>query len=201
VLKLGALFSLDSFGGGFVAQSILALWLFQRFGLSLGTAGMFFFWAGLLTAASMLLSGRLARRFGLVNTMVFTHIPANLCLAAAAFAPHLWLVVVLLLVRSALSQMDVPARSSYVMAIVTPEERAAAASVTNVPRSLASTLSPSLAGWLLGASPFAWPLLIGGGLKLAYDFALLGMFQRIKPPEELGRGTPPGVAVKGDRAG
>ncbi|MFD1191539.1 MFS transporter [Phenylobacterium conjunctum] len=184
VLRLAALFSLDSFGGGFIVQSLLALWLFRTFGLSLQAAAAFFFWAGVLTAFSQLAAGRLAKRIGLVNTMVFTHIPAQLCLIAAAFAPNLPVALTLLLMRASLSAMDVPARTSYVMAIVTPAERAAAASVTNVPRSLASALSPSLAGVLMTASPFAWPLVIGGGLKIAYDLALLGLFSRVKPPEE-----------------
>lgn len=184
VLLLAGLFSIDAFGGGFVVQSLLALWLFQHWGLSIPAASAFFFWAGLLTAFSQLAAGRLARKIGLINTMVFTHIPANLCLMAVPFAPTLAVAVVLLLVRSALSSMDVPARTSYVMAVVTPPERAAAASVTSVPRSLAAALSPSLAGFLLTISPFAWPLMIGGGLKITYDLLLLAMFRAVKPPEE-----------------
>lgn len=184
VYQLAALFSLDSFGGGFLVQSLLALWLFHRFGLSLATAGAFFFWTGLLTAGSQFAAGRLARRIGLINTMVFTHIPANLCVVAAAFAPNVHVALGLLTVRSALSSMDVPARVSYVMAVVTPAERAAAAGVTNVPRSLAAALSPALAGALFSAAVFPWPLLIGGSLKIAYDLLLLRQFQAVKPPEE-----------------
>ena len=184
VLRLAALFSLDSFGGGFLVQSLLALWLFQHFGLSLVTTGVFFFWCGLLSAASFLAAPALARRIGLVNTMVFTHIPASVCLLLVPFAPNLATVMGLLFVRAALSQMDVPARSSYVMAVVTPPERAAAASLTAVPRSLAAAASPALAGWLMTVSPFAWPLIIGGGLKIAYDLLLLTQFGNIKPPEE-----------------
>ncbi|MDE1967427.1 MAG: MFS transporter [Alphaproteobacteria bacterium] len=184
VFGLAALFSLDAFGGGLVVQSLLALWLFERFGLSLAVAGTIFFWSGLASAASFIAAGHLAKRIGLVNTMVFTHFPSNLCLIAMAFAPKLWLVVVLWLVRSALSQMDVPARTSYVMAMVTPPERAAAASVTAVPRSLAAAVAPALAGWLLALSPFGWPVLIAGGLKGIYDLLLLGCFGRRKPPEE-----------------
>lgn len=191
VLRLSALFSLDSFGGGFLLQSMLALWLFHRFGMSLATAGAFFFWAGLLTAGSMLVASPLARRFGLVNTMVFTHIPAGVCVIAAAFAPNLAVVMALLLVRAALSSLDVPARTSYVMAIVSPAERAAAASITNVPRSLASALSPTLAGWMLVASPFGWPLVCGGALKITYDLCLLALFRHVKPPEETGGGPAP----------
>ena len=184
VLMLAGLFSIDSFGGGFVVQSLLALWLFQTWGLSIATASAFFFWTGVLTAFSQLASGWLAARIGLINTMVFTHIPANICLMLVPFAPNLTVALALLLVRSSLSSMDVPARTSYVMAVVTPPERAAAASLTNVPRSLASALSPSLAGFLLTISPFAWPLVIGGGLKITYDLLLLVMFQTVKPPEE-----------------
>jgi MFS family permease len=184
VYQLAALFSLDSFGGGFLVQSLLALWLFHRFGLSLATAGAFFFWTGLLTAGSQFAAGRLARRIGLINTMVFTHIPANLCVVAAAFAPSLPIALSLLTVRAALSSMDVPARTSYVMAVVTPAERAAAAGVTNVPRSLAAALSPALAGALFSAAVFPWPLLIGGSLKIGYDLLLLRQFQAVKPPEE-----------------
>lgn len=184
VLGLAALFSLDSFGGGFLVQSLFALWLFERFGLSLPAAGAFFFWTGALTALSQLAAPVLAKRIGLINTMVFTHIPANLCVIGAAFAPTLPIAFGLLVVRAFLSQMDVPARSSYVMAIVTPAERAAAAGVTNVPRSLASALSPALAGLLFSTYVFAWPLVIGGSLKIAYDLLLLWRFQKIRPPEE-----------------
>ncbi len=184
VLGLAALFSIDSFGGGFLVQSLFALWLFQRFGLSLPAAGAFFFWTGAFSALSQLAAPWLARRVGLINTMVFTHIPANLCVIAAAFAPNLPVAFGLLVVRSLLSQMDVPARTSYVMAVVTPAERAAAAGVTNVPRSLASALSPTLAGFLFSTYVFAWPLVIGGSLKIAYDLLLLWRFQKVRPPEE-----------------
>jgi MFS family permease len=185
VLTLAALFSLDSFGGGFFVQSLLALWLFDRFGLSLALAASFFFWSGVLSALSYLVAVRLAGRIGLINTMVFTHIPSSLCVMAVPFAPDLGSVLALLLVRAALSQMDVPTRTSYVMAVVTAPERAAAASMTAVPRSLAAAASPVLAGWLMSVSAFAWPLLIGGALKIAYDLLLLAMFRRIKPPEEV----------------
>ena len=184
VLGLAALFSLDAFGGGLIVQSLLALWLFQRFGLSLATAGTIFFWSGLASAASYVAAGRIAARIGLVNTMVFTHLPSNLCLIAMAFAPKLWIAVALWLVRCSLSQMDVPTRTSYVMAVVTPAERAAAASVTAVPRSLAAALAPVLTGWLLTVSPFGWPLLLAGGLKAVYDLLLLAGFGGRKPPEE-----------------
>jgi MFS family permease len=185
VYRLAALFSLDAFAGGFIVQSLLALWLFQRFDLSLSAAGTFFFWSSVLSAFSYPVAARLAQRVGLVNTMVFTHIPSSICLILAAFAPSLGVVVALLLVRSALSQMDVPTRTSYVMAVVTPAERTAAASVTAVPRSLASSLSPALAGVLLASSFAGLPLVICGCLKIVYDLSLLMSFRHIKPPEEL----------------
>ncbi len=187
VYKLATLFSIDAFAGGFIVQSLLALWLFERFDLSLSAASLFFFWTGVLSAFSFPVAAWLAKRIGLINTMVFTHIPSSLCLIAAAFAPHLWMALALLLVRSALSQMDVPTRSSYVMAVVTPPERAAAASVTAVPRSLASALSPAIAGVML-AGPFsALPLVACGALKIGYDLALLAMFRHTRPPEEIAK--------------
>jgi MFS family permease len=184
VYKLAALFSLDAFAGGFAVQSLVALWLFERFGLSLAAASLFFFWSNVLAAFSYPVAARLAKRFGLVNTMVFTHIPSSLCLILAAFLTNLTVVLGLLLVRSALSQMDVPTRTSYVMAVVTPPERPAAASVTAVPRSLASSISPALAGALLASSFSGLPLVVCGGLKIVYDLALLFSFRHTKPPEE-----------------
>jgi MFS family permease len=184
VYTLAALFSLDAFAGGFVVQSMVALWMYQRFDLSLAAAGMVFFWTGVLTAASYLVAVRVAGRIGLVNTMVFTHIPSSVCLILLPFAPDLSYAIALLFLRSALSQMDVPTRSSYVMAIVTPAERPAAASITSVPRSLASALSPFLAGYMLGLSTFGWPLVVAGGVKIAYDLLLLALFRKIRPPEE-----------------
>lgn len=185
VYRLAALFSLDAFAGGFVVQSLLALWLFERFDMSLTAASLFFFWAGVLSAFSFPVAAWLSRHIGLINTMVFTHIPSSIALILAAFAPSLPVVLALLLLRAALSQMDVPTRSSYVMAVVTPSERAAAASFTAVPRSLAAAASPALAGALFGASLQAWPLVICGGLKIAYDLLLLAQFRHVKPPEEL----------------
>jgi MFS family permease len=184
VYRLAALFSLDAFAGGFIVQSLLALWLFQRFDLSLSAAASFFFWSSVLSAFSFPVAARLAKRVGLVNTMVFTHIPSSICLILAAFVSNLGVVMALLLVRSALSQMDVPTRTSYVMAVVTPEERTAAASVTAVPRSLAASLSPALTGVLLATSFSGLPLVICGSLKIIYDLALLVSFRHIKPPEE-----------------
>ena len=184
VYKLAALFAIDSFAGGFVVHSLLALWLFQRFDLSLAAAGAFFFWSGVLSAFSFPVAAWIGSRIGLINTMVYTHIPSSLCLIAAAFAPSVQWALGLLLVRAALSQMDVPTRSSYVMAVVTEAERPAAASVTAVPRSLASAISPALAGALFSAGYQAWPLLLCGGLKILYDLLLLVAVRTIKPPEE-----------------
>jgi len=177
VLRLTALFSLDSFGGGFAVQTLVALWLFRRFDLSLAQAGAFFSLAALLSAISQLVSPRLAARIGLIETMVYTHVPANLFLIAAAFMPTLPLALACLLARAALSQMDVPARQSYVMAVVPAEERAAAASVTNVPRSLATALAPLFAGALLEYPEIGWPLVVGGALKIVYDGLLLWQFR------------------------
>jgi MFS family permease len=184
VYKMAALFSIDAFAGGFAVQSLVALWLFGKFGLSLYAAGLFFFWSGVLAAFSFPVAAWLSRRIGLVNTMVFTHIPSSACLILAAIAPNLETALALLLVRAALSQMDVPTRSSYVMAVVTPPERPAAASVTSVPRSLAAAASPAIAGALFAAGLEAWPLVICGVLKIFYDLALLWTFRHIKPPEE-----------------
>jgi MFS family permease len=184
VYRLTALFSVDAFGGGFFVQSILALWLLQAFHLPIATASTIFFWTNLFTAASYLAAVPIARRFGLINTMVFTHLPSNLCLVLIPFMPNLAVVIGLLMLRSLLSQMDVPTRTSYVMAVVTPPERPAAASLTAVPRSLASAVSPIIAGYLISLSSFGWPLLIGGVLKIGYDLTLLMMFRHIHPPEE-----------------
>jgi MFS family permease len=182
VLRLAALFSLDSFGGGFVVQSLLVLWLYRRFELSVSATGMIFFLAGLLAAFSQFLSSHLARRIGRIRTMVYTHLPANVFLMIAGVAPTAELAITFLLLRMALSQMDVPARQSYVMAIVPPEERAAASSFTNVPRSLATALAPLLAGMMLERSSFGWPLVVGGLLKAVYDVVLLIEFRGVKPP-------------------
>ncbi|MGE5170608.1 MAG: MFS transporter [Rudaea sp.] len=177
VYTLAALFGLDAFAGGFIVQSMLALWLFERYGLSTATAGVIFFWTGVLSALSYLVAARIADRIGLVYTMVFTHLPSSVLLILVPFSPDLSTGVALLLLRSALSQMDVPTRSSFVMALVAPSERAAAAGVTSVPRSLASASSPLLAGYLLGLSAFGLPLVIAGALKIVYDLLFLALFR------------------------
>jgi MFS family permease len=184
VYRLAALFSIDAFAGGFIAQSLLVLWLFDQFGLSLSAAAVFFFWSSTLSAFSYPVAAWLAKRCGLVNTMVFTHIPSSIFLILAPFAPNTYVALGLLLLRSALSQMDVPTRTSYVMAVVTPPERPAAASITAAPRSVASSFSPAIAGILLTSAFPGLPLVICGTLKIAYDVALLYSFRHIKPPEE-----------------
>jgi MFS family permease len=190
VYRLTILFSVDAFGGGFFVQTILALWLLQTFNLSVAATANILFWSNLLTAASYFAAAPIARRIGLIRTMVFTHLPSNLCLIAIPFVSSLNAVIGLLLVRSLLSQMDVPTRTSYVMAVVTPPERPAAASLTSVPRSLASGVSPVIAGYLISISSFGWPFLIGGLLKIGYDLTLLTMFHHIRPPEERAAAEP-----------
>ena len=178
VVKLAALFSVDAFAGGLIVNTLLALWLFERFDLSLAAAGQFFFWAGLLSAGSQLAAPWVARHIGLINTMVFTHIPSSVCLILAAFADSLPVALALLFLRSALSQMDVPTRSAFDMAVVTPAERAAAASFTAVPRSLAAAASPAIGGALFAAGWLAMPLVACGVLKIAYDVALWRAFRK-----------------------
>ena len=173
VLRLSILFSIDAAGGGFAVQSLIVLYLDLRFGLSPAVTGATLAGSGVLTAFSQFLAPRLAGRLGLVRTMVFTHIPANVFLILAGIVPSAPLAIVFLLLRSTLSQIDVPARQALVMRVVDPDERAAAASITNVPRSLASAATPALAGLLLDHTSFGWPLVLGGSLKILYDLLLL----------------------------
>lgn len=180
VVRLAALFSLDAFAGGLVLNALMALWLFQRFDLSVAAAGIFFSATGLLAAFSQLAAPWVAQRIGLVNTMVYTHLPANVFLILAAFAPSLPWALGLLLARAALSQMDVPTRSAFVMTVVTPQERAAAASFTSVPRSLAAAVSPSLGGAMFAAGWLAAPLVACGMLKIAYDLAVWRAFGKVR---------------------
>ena len=188
VLELAALFSLDSAGSGFVVTSLLVLWLHLRFDLSAGVTGAVFFAAGVLGGCSQFLAPRLAARFGLIRTMAFTHMPANTLLALTAFAPTGAIAITMLLIRSLFAQMDVPARQAFVMTVVPAEERAAASSVTNVPRSLASAATPLLAGVLLAHSTFGWPLIIAGTMKMTYDLLLLVLYRDM--PEEAGANRP-----------
>ncbi len=186
VFRLSALFSLDAFAGGFVVQSILAYWFHVRFGLDAGTLGGIFFGANLLAGVSALLATRIAARIGLVNTMVFTHIPSNVLLCLVPLMPTPTLAVALLLLRFSISQMDVPTRQSYTMAVVEPDERSAAAGITGIARSIGASVSPALSGLLI-ANPvlFSAPLFLAGGLKIVYDISLYRMFQKVRPPEEL----------------
>lgn len=204
VARLTGLFAVDAFAGGLIINAMLALWLFQRFGISLTAAGTLLFWTGILSATSQLAAPALSRRIGLVNTMVFTHIPSSLCLIGAAFAPTLELAVGLLLVRSLLSQMDVPARSAFVMSIVAPAERPAAASVTAVARSLASAAGPVLAGAWFASGDMVAPLVVCGVLKIGYDLALFAGFRRVPvlvDAEEVAVPTVPSVPVSSPTSG
>ncbi|WP_019651950.1 MFS transporter [Variovorax atrisoli] len=178
VMRLAALFSMDAFAGGLTVNALMSLWLLERFGFSLTQAGVFFFWTGLLSAASQLAAPVVAQRIGLLNTMVFTHLPANVCLVLAAVAPSLPVALALLMIRSSLSSMDVPTRTAYVMAVVTPAERSAAASFTAVPRSLAAAISPTLSGALFAAGWISLPLVACGLLKITYDLALWRAMRR-----------------------
>ena len=172
-----------------MTKPLLVLWLYQAYGLSVATAGSILFWSGLLSALSFLLAVPISTRFGLVNTMVFTHLPSNIFVILVPFAPNLVTAIGLLLARSALSQMDVPTRNSYVMAVVTPEERPAAASITAVPKTFAWAAGSMISGYLLTLSTFGWPLLIAGVVKGTYDILLLIKFQRVRPPEEAAAGA------------
>ncbi len=184
VFKLSALFAVDSFGGGFIGQSILSYYFYARFALDLSTLGAIFFATQIVTAMSFLLAERIARRIGLLRTMVFSHIPSNLFLTSVAFAPTPLSAVFLLLCRHSLSQMDIPARQSYVMAVVEESDRTAAAGFTNTTRTVSSSISPSIAGYAIGQIWIGTPLVAAGVLKLAYDFMIYAGFRKIKPPEE-----------------
>jgi MFS family permease len=185
VLKLSGLFALDSFAGGFVVQSFAAYWFYLRFGANPGTLGVIFFWANICAGISALLASRLAARFGLVKTMVFTHLPSNLLLLLVPLMPNLPLAILVLLARFSISQMDVPTRQSYVMAVVRPEERSAAAGVTGVARTTGAAIAPLFAG-VLFARPalISLPFFIAGTLKVLYDLLLYRGFVAVQPPEE-----------------
>ena len=186
--KLSSLFALDSFAGGFVIQSIVSLWFFTKFGVDLTTLSYIFSVAGVLTAFSYLAAAKIADRIGLINTMVFTHIPSNILIILVAFAPTFPLAVALYLARMALSQMDVPTRQSYLVAVVKENERTAAAGITNISRNITQSISPSIAGYILQSlSILSAPFVLGGVLKIVYDVALYFNFKSIKPPEERNR--------------
>jgi MFS family permease len=184
VMRLSGLFAVDSFAGGFVIQSIVSFWFFTRFGADLATLSYIFSISGVLTAFSFMAAAKIADKIGLIKTMVFTHIPANVLIIAVAFAPTLPIAVVLYLLRMALSQMDVPTRQSYIVAVVREDERTIAAGVTNVSRNVTQAISPSLTGVLIQSISLSAPFIIGGALKVAYDIALFLNFRNVKPPEE-----------------
>ncbi len=185
VARLSALFTLDAFGGGFIVQSFVAYWFHRRFGADLATLGAIFFGTTLLSGLSALVAAALARRFGLLNTMVFTHLPSNVLLMLVPFMPTLWSAVGVLLARHLISQMDVPTRQSYVNAIVPAAERSAANGITTTIRQLGTALGPLAAGPLMGIPALAgWCFVISGGLKSVYDLAIWRAFSRVKPPEE-----------------
>ncbi len=184
VARLAALFALDAFGGGLIVQGLLALWFHRRFGVDETTLGALFFGTNLLSALSFLAAPALARRFGLLNTMVFTHLPSNLILILVPFMPTFETAALVLLARHPLSQLDVPARQSWLMAIVEPDERTAAAGLTSAVRNVAGSLGPAVAGRFL-AGPLLWLVFpISGGIKIVYDVTLWFAFRRVRPPEE-----------------
>ena len=185
VFRLSALFSLDAFGGGFVLQSMMAYWFHVRFGAEPALLGGIFFGANILAGLSALTAARVAARIGLVRTMVFTHIPSNVLLILVPLMPNLPLAVTLLLLRFSISQMDVPTRQSYTMAIISPDERSAAAGITGVARTTGASLSPMLAGPLMAIPALmSAPFFLAGGLKIIYDLLLYRDFRHLRPPEE-----------------
>ncbi len=186
VVKLSALFALDAFAGGFIIQSFMAYWFHVKFGVEAGALGGIFFGANILAGMSALLAARIAQRFGLINTMVFTHIPSNVLLGLVPLMPNLPLALVLLLSRFCISQMDVPTRQSYTMAVVAPDERSAASGVTALARSLGASLSPALSGFFLAhAALVNLPFFLAGALKIIYDVLLYRSFTTLRPPEEM----------------
>jgi MFS family permease len=184
VTKLAGLFAVDSFAGGFVIQGIVSFWFFTKFGADLSSLSFIFSVAGILTAFSFIVASKIADKIGLINTMVFTHIPSNILLILVAFAPTFPLAIAFYLARMALSQMDVPTRQSYIVAVVREEERTAATGITNTSRNVAQAISPSLTGVIIQSLSLSSPFIIGGLLKIAYDIALYLNFRKIKPPEE-----------------
>lgn len=184
VAGMTALFSLDAFGGGFLTDALVAYWFFRRFGVPEHDLGLVFFAVHILNAASHLGAAWLARRIGLVNTMVFTHLPSSLFLMAVPFAPSFKWAVALFLCREALVEMDVPTRQSYVAALVGPNERTFASGVTNLARNVFWAVGSAVAGFLMQSLTFSAPLLVGGGAKVTYDVLLYGAFRKLKPPEE-----------------
>jgi MFS family permease len=184
VAKLAALFALDSFAGGFIVQSIVAYWFYLRYGADLNQLSGIFFGINILSALSFLAAPTIARRIGLLNTMVFTHLPSNFLILLVPLMPTLELTVIMLLLRNLLSQLDVPTRQSYTMAIVEPDERAAAAGLLSVSRNTGAALAPLFTGAILASPVYGWPFLLAGGLKVVYDLLIFAVFRKVKPPEE-----------------
>ncbi len=184
VFRLAGLFAVDAFAGGFVVQSILALWFALRYGIGAGDLALIFFWANVASALSFLAAAPLARRIGLLNTMVFTHLPSNVLLLLVPLMPNLQLAVGLIIARFLLSQLDVPTRQSYTMAIVPPEERSAAAGFTSVARNAAQAIAPAFTAATLAVPALGLPFLVGGSLKIVYDLSILAAFRKLRPPEE-----------------
>jgi MFS family permease len=185
VLRLSTLFALDAFAGGLVIQSMVAYWFHVKFGVEAGVIGSIFFGANILAGISALLAGRLAKKIGLINTMVFTHIPSNILLMLVPLMPSLTLAIAVLLARFSISQMDVPTRQSFTMAVVAPDERSAASGVTAIARSVGAAISPSLTGIFLSIPLLlSGPFFLAGGLKIIYDLLLYRSFRKLKPPEE-----------------
>ncbi|MGH2451717.1 MAG: MFS transporter [Candidatus Limnocylindria bacterium] len=187
VARLSALFGLDAFAGGFVVHSLVAYWFFLRWQLPIGDLAVIFFWVGILSGLSLLAAGWMAQRFGLLNTMVFTHLPSHVLLMLVPLAPTAWLAVALFLARMSVSQMDVPTRQSYTMAVVDPDERTATAGITNVARTTATAISPVFAGMALNVAALGIPFFIAGGLKILYDALIYLTFRDVHPPEEIER--------------
>lgn len=184
IFKLSSLFALDSFAGGFVIQSVVSFWFFTKFGVDLTTISLIFSVAGVLTAVSFLFAARLADRIGLINTMVFTHIPSNILLILVAVAPTFPIAMILYLARMSLSQMDVPTRQSYIVAVVKENERTVAAGITNTSRNIAQAISPSITGAIIHSLWLSAPFVIGGLLKIAYDLGVFVNFRKVKPSDE-----------------
>ncbi|HEX6292419.1 MAG TPA: MFS transporter [Herpetosiphonaceae bacterium] len=184
VMRLSALFMLDAFAGGLVVQSMIAYWFYVRFGVEPTVLGSIFFGANMLAGLSALAAARIAARFGLINTMVWTHIPSNVLLILVPLMPHVSLAIGVLLARFSISQMDVPTRQSYTMAVVDPDERSAAAGATTIARTAASAISPTITGVLFSAGWLSLPFVLAGCLKIVYDLALYRSFRALKPPEE-----------------
>jgi len=189
VARLGALFGLDAFAGGLVVQSLVAYWFFLRWGFDPGQLGVLFFFVNVVSGLSLLAASWVAGRIGLINTMVFTHLPASVLLVLVPLMPTAALAAAMFLARMSISQMDIPTRQSYTMAVVDPDERTAAAGLTNVARSTASAISPAITGWAFSVAALGLPFFLAGAMKIAYDLLVFFSFRGLRPPEEQGRAS------------